>query len=150
MTKISRRGLLASAAVLPLLGACAEIKQYLTPQWVQDIQVIADDVAKLLPATVTAQVREWVSRLGSLAGQIAAAVQSGGTPAMLLQQFVDVLVGIAGSGTLSGSWGQVIQAAMALLPTILRLAGVAISFAAPRGPAVMTPEQARAILYSVR
>lgn len=147
---LNRRNLLMiGAAALPL-AACGGLTKSVNslPQYAQDVQDIVGALQKTVSGLAVPQsVVDGLAKAADLAAQIGSAASglTGSTPTALLGSFGNVVQGLVaslGGSSASGTLGTVLQAVMAVLPTVLSVAGIAL--AAPRSS--MSPEQGRLVL----
>ena len=159
MTLMTRRALLRSTALVPValaLDGCAKLTSVLAslPQYAVDVQkagaLLSKFVLPALPAlglagaTLT-KVEGWITQAESVAGTIGSAAAAGGTTLVSqLSSFAGAFNGIASTLGLKlpGDVGLVLQDVAALLPTILKDAGVNIALS---GPATAAPMMSAAV-----
>lgn len=116
----------------------------------EKVQLVADALGNVLPKLgVTdpriAQGLNIVDQLTALAGQIKL---SGGNVSDLAIQAADMIGTLAPLlDLIAGPYAPVIDAAVAIIPEILQLAGVSQPATGSLAPPAMTPAQAEAILH---
>lgn len=134
MPSLTRRGLLAGAAVAPLLAACNTTTVNELASITSDIATNVATYVSQLPGTVAGEAASIATTISTDAATIASAASStssaAATAAQSLVTGIETLISdVGGSSALSGlgTIGQVLQTALTLLPTILSLAGVALA-----------------------
>lgn len=170
---ITRRHLLTTAAIVPLLAGCtlantdsATAVGTITgsiPLFASDVIAIANDISAYvdtLPGGASAGLKAAVAKLSAVAGQIGATAAGPMSDALraLIASFGsglgDVVNLSGGAGAISnlGTFGNILQFSLKLLPTILAVAGVlarpALAARAPVSQAEI--DGARAYLYALR
>jgi hypothetical protein len=154
----SRRALLRTTVLVPVavaVTACGSTNGGPSlSQLAQDVQTLAAGVGAILPlisnlSGISGSIMSTVQSALADINEVAAAVGAGGSTITVANLSTDVgtiLKVLTGSGvTVPSTVTTILQAAMALLPTILSAAGVALSGLAAAAP-TMSAEQARAAL----
>ena len=147
---ISRRALLTAVVGAPAALAACQSNGPSLSQLAQDVQTIADGVATILPmiqgvqgisASVIAKIQSGIADLKRVATDVTGGTTS--TVQSLANDIPSMIAAIAGIKVPSVVT-TILNAASALLPVVLSLAGVVL--AGPTAPPVMTADQARLVL----
>lgn len=154
---MNRRQLLTSAPVL--LAGCSGLQTIETniPVWVKDVTNIgaelsaaANDLKAItgVPAAIVLKVQGWIADAKALALRIGSDVTTA-VPSGTLSSFIGSFINIASalSGKVGGTLGMVIHAGLAVLPSILAIAGIAL--AGPPMQSTMSEAQGRRVLEAL-
>jgi hypothetical protein len=133
---ISRRHLLVTTAlVAPALATACSATSPPYTAWAQDIADIAAAIssyASSVPSSISSQVATLANKLSAIAESIISTppnVNAMGLVSDFQTFFTRLLTTVGGTSALSslGTFGQILQQGLTLLPVILSLAGVALA-----------------------